>query len=141
VLVADINTGIGSSSPRILEYGDYIAAYTPNTGNELWRLDRFTDRIELVMDINPSTGSSNPFDFTTIGQFIPPWYSYNMTYFSAENASSGNELWAIPSGTYNASSPGQNKPFLIEIRAGINGSNPTKLYRFFSKSFNAISLL
>ncbi len=86
VLVKDINSGSGTSSPRFLTaVGDtlYFSADEGVNGFELWRSDGTVAGTVLVQDINPS-GNSFPRSLTAVG---------DMLYFSADDGVNDRELW------------------------------------------------
>ncbi len=62
----------------------YLVGSTPSTGEELFRFNRSTGLAELVADINPGTGSSNPSDLTSFGDTL---------YFVATAPGLGREVW------------------------------------------------
>ena len=77
-------------------------------GHELWISNGEANGNSLLMDINPGPASSNPSDFSTIGQ---------KTYFSADNGRHGEELWmsdGTPEGTIR----------LTDINEGSKNSSP-----------------
>ena len=56
-------------------------------GTELWSTDGTAEGTKLVADVNPGPASSNPVEFTKMG---------NTLYFSAFTDATGAELWALP---------------------------------------------
>ncbi|MFK8056345.1 MAG: hypothetical protein AB8F78_09530 [Saprospiraceae bacterium] len=103
----------------------YLVGSTPSTGEELFRFNRSTGLAELVADINPGTGSSNPSDLTSFGDTL---------YFVATAPGLGREVWQTDgsaSGTRNLANiqggagsafdaPGED--------SGILGIDATNLY-------------
>ena len=96
-LVEDINPGTSdyganSSNPgEFFEFGDrlYFAAETSDLGRELWVTDGTAEGTKLIKDINPNPGgffdtSSSPSDFAEFDGKL---------YFSANDGSTGAELW------------------------------------------------
>jgi len=63
-----------------------FASYDPTAGRELWISDGTTTGTQLLQDINPGSGSSNPADFTVAG---------NYRFFVADDGQHGRELWAM----------------------------------------------
>jgi ELWxxDGT repeat protein len=97
----------------------YFIGNDPDTGRELWRSDGTPQGTQLVKDINPGTGSSDPALVST----------YNDTvYFSANDGAHGVELWKS-NGSTNGTQlvkdiyPGTSTGF-ISLLASLNG----KLY-------------
>lgn len=93
VRVRDINTSPGedgSAAPRQLtavgEEFVVFSATTPETGREPWRTDGTAEGTLLLGDLAPGPRSSEPRDFVMVG---------NRLLFSADDGSSGRELWAI----------------------------------------------
>ena len=80
-------------------------------GSELWKSDGTSAGTQMVKDINPGAGGSDP-------QWLT---SYNgRLYFSADDGTDGRELWTsdgTPQGTYMVS----------DINSGAGSSNPTWL--------------
>jgi ELWxxDGT repeat protein len=99
-----------------------FAAYTGNSGNELWKTDGTTTGTELVMDMNPGEDenpgfpdSSNPNELTSIGSTL---------YFAAyDGGIKGVELWkSVP--------PYTSATMVKDINtgnAGVDSSNPMQL--------------
>jgi ELWxxDGT repeat protein len=91
--VADINSGGSSSSPgsymQIL-VGDtlYFSAYDGSSGTELWAHDTSNSSTWQVADINSGGSSSSP------GSNGMEILVGDTLYFSANDGSSGTELWA-----------------------------------------------
>jgi ELWxxDGT repeat protein len=83
-MVADINSGSGSSNPDYLTVYDgklYFQAYDGTNGSELWVYDGST--ASMVADIN-SSGSSSPDNLTVYDGRL---------YFQANDGTNGTELW------------------------------------------------
>jgi ELWxxDGT repeat protein len=98
-----------------------FAAFTGNSGNELWKTDGTPTGTELVMDINPGNtedppfeDSSNPGELTSVGSTL---------YFSAYDGIKGAELWkSVP--------PYDDATMVKDINtgnAGADSSNPMEL--------------
>jgi trimeric autotransporter adhesin len=92
-LLADINSGGGSSNPTLLTViGNYayFSAYNPSTGNELWSTDGNT--VNFLGDIASGTNSNHYYfdSFAALGT--------TKMIFKAFNNSFGTELW-ITDGT------------------------------------------
>ena len=124
--VADINSGAGSSNPGTnmeILVGDtlYFDAYDANSGKELWAHDTSNASTWRVTDINSGTGSSNP-GYNGLEISVG-----DTLYFSANDGSSGNELWAHDTtnastwqvadihsgGSSSSSDPGDNMAILV----------------------------
>lgn len=93
MLVKDIRTGAANSDPQgfvNLNGTLYFTAYTDETGFELWKSDGTASGTSLVKDIYPGSNafgnpnSSNPYMISSIN---------GMLYFSANDGTSGGELW------------------------------------------------
>ncbi|MEO6328523.1 MAG: T9SS type A sorting domain-containing protein [Ginsengibacter sp.] len=88
-LVADIETGIGSSSPEDLTLFNntiYFFATTAADGTELWKSDGTPGNAVMVKDINP-TGNSHDNTYTSFFE------NNGILYFAATNGIDGVELW------------------------------------------------
>lgn len=90
-LVKDINTSRSfyfnnneRIYPRELNGYLYYTAYISSYGDELWRSDLSSGKTELVKDIYPGEGSSNPSYSILYNGFI---------YFCATDGLTGQELW------------------------------------------------
>ena len=82
-----------------------------NRGRELWISNGEADGHQLLKDINPGAGSSNPRGFHTVG---------SKTYFSADNGVHGEELWVTDgteAGTY----------LVSDINEGTGDSSPRSI--------------
>ena len=82
-----------------------------NLGRELWVSNGEADGHQLLKDIAPGAGSSNPRGFHTIG---------SKTYFSADDGVNGEELWVTDgteSGTY----------LVSDINKGSGDSSPRSI--------------
>ncbi len=84
----DLNTNTTIANPSGLEFfgNDLVYAANPNsnTGNELYKTDG-AGNVTLIKDIATTLlASSNPREITVLGNWI---------YFSADNGSTGRELW------------------------------------------------
>jgi ELWxxDGT repeat protein len=99
-----------------------FAAFTGNSGNELWKTDGSPTGTEPVMDINPGNtdnppfeDSSNPGELTSIG---------NTVYFAAyDGGINGAELWkSVP--PYTAATMVKD---INTNNAGADSSNPMQL--------------
>ena len=71
-------------------------AFTPQTGNELWRSDGTAAGTQMLQDIVPGPESSNP------SGFISAWQQFLLT---ADTPGVGRELWALAQ-----NAPGQPTP-------------------------------
>ncbi|MEN3943260.1 ELWxxDGT repeat protein [Prosthecobacter sp. SYSU 5D2] len=74
------------SSKSMVKLGNtlYLAIDTPLTGSELWRSDGTLEGTQLVLDIVPGIGGSEPRNLTVVG---------NRVFFTALNAELGRDLW------------------------------------------------
>jgi ELWxxDGT repeat protein len=73
------------SNPTTINGVQYFVAKTDATGEELWRTDGQSSGTEIVKDIYPGSGDSNPSKLTTLNGKL---------YFSAyNNDTNGYELW------------------------------------------------
>ncbi len=92
-LLKDINPGVASSAPQNLvaveENRILFAASDGSTGNELWQTNGTSAGTVQVANIAPGGTSSNPEGFVQLGDKF---------YFSADDNSSGIELWSLASG-------------------------------------------
>ncbi len=88
VLVKDINTAAGGSSPRgFTEFNGarYFQAYDSVNGVELWKTDGTAEGTVLVKKINATPGiGSSPDNFTVLNGVL---------YFKADDGVHGYELW------------------------------------------------
>ncbi len=137
-MVADLNPGSGHSldpnePTTFVEYKDelYFTAFTPSTGNELYKVNK-SGNIVNVADINPGANNhSNPKGF----------FVYNgRLFFSADNGTDGVELWytIVSSGTAKGNSASTTAMFK-DINSQTNGnSKPTDFITYDGKMyFNA----
>ncbi len=80
-------TTSGAGFPAVIDGIGYFAHSDPEHGSEIWTTDGTPEGTRLRLDVNPGPGSSNPEEFTKVG---------NVLYFSAHTAGTGQELWALP---------------------------------------------
>lgn len=137
-IVADLNPGTDSSldsnEPTIfIEYKDelYFTAFTASTGNELFKVNK-SGNIVNVADINSGASNhSNPKDFFVFDEKL---------FFSADNGTDGVELWytIVSSGTAKGNSASTTAMFK-DINSQTNGSsNPEGFIIYDGKMyFNA----
>lgn len=120
--IYDINSGLGDSYPMYLTpYGTKIFFFANNgsKGWEPWAAGAVTTPA-MLQDINPLTANSIDNSFTT-----PTAVVNNKVYFTADNGSSGTELFAYD---------GVNLPTVVrDIETGIKGSAPDN-YTVFNNS-------
>ncbi|MBL8727859.1 MAG: hypothetical protein JNM25_05480 [Planctomycetes bacterium] len=92
-MVADINPTPGASAfsivsnqPEFVAFGTTLLFWANDgtNGRELWRSDGTAAGTQMVLDINPGAGSSDPWGFTVSG---------NRVFFFATTPSAGQELW------------------------------------------------
>ena len=120
LLKSFVYSGIGSPG-TITVLGDtaYFNGVTAEFGGELWKSDGSVAGTELVKDIYPGRGSSNPSSLT---------YLNGLFYFSANNGVSGEELW-----TSDGTAAGtQARAFMAP---GTGGSKPSNFTLVGSKLF------
>ena len=114
VMVKDINSGSGSSSPAYLTaVGStlYFQAADAATGIELWKSDGAAETTLMVKDINLGATSSTPSYLAAVGSTL---------YFQAADATTGSELWksdGSASGTV----------IVKDINLGASSSSPSYL--------------
>ena len=114
VMVKDINSGSGSSSPAYLTaVGStlYFQAADAATGIELWKSDGAAETTLMVKDINLGATSSTPSYLAAVGSTL---------YFQAADAATGSELWksdGSASGTV----------MVKDINSGSSSSSPAYL--------------
>ena len=86
VILKDIRTGLGGSSPQHLINFNGTLYFSANSGSgqELWKSDGTESGTVLVKDINLGNGDSSPGEFCVIG---------NILYFKATHPRFGTELW------------------------------------------------
>lgn len=126
VLISDINTGAGSSTPEnftLLNGFIYFTADDGTRGRELWRTNGTAAGTTLVKDIQP--GAAGSFNINAISGIFS-----NGTYllFAANTTGSGNELWK-------SDGTAAGTVLLKEINtanANADSSNPQQFYRYNS---------
>jgi len=95
VLVKDIAPGAGNAFPgELINFdGSLLFAATDilGSGRELWRSDGTESGTILLRDINPA-GNSDPHSLTLVSINHSP-VSSNLLFFSANDGSTGDELW------------------------------------------------
>lgn len=106
VLVKDIRPG-GSGSlssnsglGRVIQNKLFFSANDGVHGNELWVTDGTESGTNLVMDLNPGTGNSEPGGFVELN---------NSVYFTATVAGIGTELFRLDLNSLNIETPIQTK--------------------------------
>jgi len=121
VLVADINPGSSTSSPRYfapVSNGVYFKANDGTNGSELWFSDGTAAGTSMVCDINPGSVSSNPTGLVLCAGDL---------FFEADDPNLGKELFRISAvGAYSQDLglPGLGAPSLRST-APVLGSNIT----------------
>jgi ELWxxDGT repeat protein len=103
-LVSDLHPGSAGSDPQEtvavrLPDGSVAALFNAedgSTGRELWRSDGSASGTGLVLDIQPGSGGSRPLALTlvTFGAGSGPRGEDSLVFFSADDGSTGRELWA-----------------------------------------------
>ena len=78
----------------------YFSAHDGSSGHELWAHDTSNASTWRVADIRSGSGNSNP------GQWMVAILVGDTLYFSAEDGSSGKELWAHQPGEITSLSSG-----------------------------------
>ena len=109
--VADIDASIWGSEPGYwmeILVGDtlYFSADDGSTGYELWAHDTSNHSTWRVADINSGSGSSDP------GNYLEGHLIGDTIYFSANDGSTGSELWA-------------HRPFSIDYNTNTGGGVTT----------------
>ena len=109
--VADIDASIWGSEPGYwmeILVGDtlYFSADDGSTGYELWAHDTSNHSTWRVADINSGSGSSDP------GNYLEGHLIGDTIYFSANDGSTGSELWA-------------HRPFSIDYNTNTGGNVTT----------------
>lgn len=114
MLVKNINPGAAGSNPMLFSLFTfvfnnkfYFQATTAANGTELWVSDGTEGGTQLFKDINPGSGSSNPFifqpfDFSSSTGFSSTTRYNGKLFLMASNGTNGNELWitdGTPDGT------------------------------------------
>lgn len=116
-LVKDIAPGLNSSDPQdLIAYNNALyfrtsANIADGSGGELWVSDGTDKGTEMVKDINPISGASNPRGFTI---------SSNILYFRADDGVNGTELWGSDGTTKGTS-------LIADINPGSGSSFPGEL--------------
>ena len=135
VMVADLNPGANASlNPNepttFTVYNDelYFTAYTPTTGNELFKVN-IKGNIVNVTDINPGAGGhSNPKGFFVFDDKL---------FYSADNGTNGVELWYTETGGSISSKIAASTTAMfkdINTQSGGN-SEPTDFILFDNKMY------
>jgi ELWxxDGT repeat protein len=92
-MVADINSGAGSSAPTgLIANGPgrvVFCAFSPDLGSELWESDGTTAGTHVLADVLPGPDSSGPSEIVVVGDLI---------YFSAFDPQHGREPWRLDLG-------------------------------------------
>jgi ELWxxDGT repeat protein len=94
VMVKQIQLGSAGAFPQdwdhprlaVIDNKLYLSANDGIHGTEIWTSDGTETGTQLLIDSVPGAGSSNPTEFTQVG---------NTVYFAAETAEHGRELWAF----------------------------------------------
>jgi ELWxxDGT repeat protein len=114
VLVKDINSGGGDSSPSNLANVNGTLFFSANNGTngfELWKSDGTEAGTVLVKDINPGAANSSPFSPTNVGGTL---------FFTTNDGTNGRELWksdGTEAGTV----------LVKDINSGVGDSGPLHL--------------
>jgi ELWxxDGT repeat protein len=114
VMVKDINSGSGSSSPsQLTAVGNtlYFRANDGANGDELWKSDGTVSGTMMVKDIDSGSGSSSPASLTAVG---------NTLYFQANDGNNGYELWK-------SDGTAAGTVLVKDINSGSSSSNPSQL--------------
>ncbi len=122
VMVKNINVVLGlelaRAVPVVLGTGVFFTAYSMNLGFELYRTDGTSGNTTLVRDLTAGTANSAANRFGRIIHFN------QLTYFTAEDGKSGNELWVTDGTSENTSLYGnftKNAPESVAQSAGTTG--------------------
>ncbi|PKP22799.1 MAG: hypothetical protein CVU05_02455 [Bacteroidetes bacterium HGW-Bacteroidetes-21] len=128
-MIKDINPGSSSSTPsNFILYNNklYFVADDGTSGTELWCTDGTEAGTTFVKDINPGSGSA--FNSSTISSFYGEVYN-NKLYFTANNGTSGTELW-VTDGTTSGTT-------MIKNINASGDSNPQNYTEFNGKLYFA----
>ncbi len=90
VLLKDIVTGSGSSSPSYMTEGNGVVFFVANDGTngaELWRTNGTDTGTTLLKDINPGSGSSNPSNLNYHADL-------GLLFFTTTDSNSIETLWS-----------------------------------------------
>ncbi|MGE0430751.1 MAG: hypothetical protein AB7K09_09250 [Planctomycetota bacterium] len=120
-LVADIETGAGSSSPWALRFLNdllYFHATTVASGREPYVHDPAGPSTSMIMDINP--GAADSMTLASNYYFVD-LKAINEVVFPADDGTSGPELWK---------SNGSTASMVEDHNPGAAGSNPQQLLSF-----------
>jgi ELWxxDGT repeat protein len=128
VLVKDINPGTGNSDiyNKLVEVNGnlYFSANDGTTGAELWKTDGSNAGTVLVQDLFPGVSPNPVSGGTTVNSSTPA----NLTnangtlYFSANNGTLGNELWAI-NAIQSINYLENTSPIVIEINGTVSDAD------------------
>ena len=126
-MLADINSGTGSSSPSDLTNVNGTLFFSANElkyGRELWKSDGTSAGTTLFKDIQPGAGSSSPSYLTNVNGTL---------FFSVNDGTNGIELWKS-----DGTSAGTT--LVKDIRPGAGSSSPSdltnvKVTLFFSLNY------
>ncbi len=105
-----------SITPTISGSRLYFVASNASDGNELYSTQLGSATASLVMNINPGSASSNPYELTDVNGFL---------YFGATTANDGTELWRTNGTVTSLMGP---DPEFSQLS---NSSNPTGLANVF----------
>jgi ELWxxDGT repeat protein len=142
-IVSDLNPGSDpslnpSEKTALIVYKDelYFTAYTPSTGNELFKVNT-SGNIVNVADINPgANGHSNPKDFFVFDDKL---------FYSADNGTDGVELWYTETGgNISSKSTASTTNMFKNINpntgpTNTKDSNPTNFFLFDNKMYFSAS--
>lgn len=120
VMVADINSGSGSSNPRrFVKVGENILFFAAESGSnhELWKTNGDVSGTSLVKDINP--GATASFDRTGSVESLAgrALVLNNVLLFAANDGTHGIELWKSDGTT-------EGTVLVKDINAGASNSSP-----------------
>lgn len=129
-IVKDIYSGASSSNiSGVISYNDklYFSATDGTNGSELWVFDPGVavsgTNPEMIKDINAGAGASNPSYITACNSKL---------YFSATDATNGNELWIFDPHI----APSGSNPILVsDLNPGATGSSPNQFLCYDDKVF------
>ncbi len=117
------------ASTSLFSSSVFVAGFASGIGRELWEIVAGGSGANLVANINPGSGSSDPRELIhlKIGSGVS---TQHRILFSADNPTYGRELWV-----YDTNSNGNGANLVKDIKPGSAGSDPKGLIAFQQKVF------